>query len=218
MPRRTAIPVYIESGARRVFAAAVEWPGWCRAAKTEGQALEALSAYAPRYAPVATRAGIALPEPFEVRVTERVPGTPTTDFGAPDRVLDSDTRALGPKELERLLSLLRAAWAVLDDVAAAAPATLRKGPRGGGRDRDRMIEHVLGAEQAYARKLGLRHPQARVGDRAGIDALRRDISDRCRSIATSGGATPWPVRYFIRRTAWHACDHLWEMEDRSVVA
>jgi hypothetical protein len=26
--------------------------------------------------------------------------------------------------------------------------------------------------------------------------------------------TKWPVAYVIRRTAWHALDHAWEIEDR----
>ena len=25
----------------------------------------------------------------------------------------------------------------------------------------------------------------------------------------------WPQRYAVRRIAWHALDHVWEMEDRS---
>ena len=25
---------------------------------------------------------------------------------------------------------------------------------------------------------------------------------------------PWHPRYFIRRSAWHALDHAWEIEDR----
>ena len=27
--------------------------------------------------------------------------------------------------------------------------------------------------------------------------------------------THWPVRYAIRRAAWHVLDHAWELEDRS---
>jgi hypothetical protein len=25
---------------------------------------------------------------------------------------------------------------------------------------------------------------------------------------------PWAPRYFVRRSAWHALDHAWELEDR----
>ena len=28
------------------------------------------------------------------------------------------------------------------------------------------------------------------------------------------GGTRWPVRYHVRRSAWHALDHAWEIEDR----
>ncbi len=44
------VPVYLELGSKRVFAAAVDWPGWCRSGKDERQALDALLAAAPRYA------------------------------------------------------------------------------------------------------------------------------------------------------------------------
>jgi hypothetical protein len=50
--------VYLELGAKRVFAGAIEWPGWCRSAKTEEQALEALVTYAPRYAKVVVGGGV----------------------------------------------------------------------------------------------------------------------------------------------------------------
>jgi hypothetical protein len=30
-----------------------------------------------------------------------------------------------------------------------------------------------------------------------------------------GGAL-WTPRYFVRRSAWHTVDHLWEIEDRIV--
>jgi hypothetical protein len=34
---------------------------------------------------------------------------------------------------------------------------LRKGPRGGGRDPEKIMEHVLGAEASYFRQLGWKH-------------------------------------------------------------
>lgn len=27
--------------------------------------------------------------------------------------------------------------------------------------------------------------------------------------------TTWPLRYLIRRAAWHVLDHAWELEDKS---
>lgn len=207
--------MYIEAAPKRVFACAVEWPGWCRAGRTEELALDALGAYAARYAPIARRAGLAPPAPLGFTVVRRVPGTPTTEFGAPDVKLPDDGRRIAAAELDRLLALMKAAWDALDETAANAPAILRRGPRGGGRDRDAMLEHLLGAEQAYARKIGIRPARPRADDAAGIRSLREAIVAGCRDPAAGGTTAAWPVRYFIRRLTWHALDHVWEMEDRS---
>ena len=218
MAKRSAVTVFVETGSKRVFAGAIDWPGWCRSAKSEDAALQTLAAYAPRYAPVAARAGQEFPAAFAFAVEERAAGTATTDFGAPDAKLPGDTRPLGKAELDRLIALMRAGWATFDDTVSRAPAALRKGPRGGGRDRDRIAEHVLGAEGAYAGKLGVRLAQPALGDGAAIEAFRDAVVSACRGAASArgGGAQPaWPVRYFIRRLTWHALDHAWEIEDRS---
>jgi hypothetical protein len=218
--RRTrSTAVGVELGHKRVFACALDWPGWCRSGKSEELALEALAAYAPRYAVVAEQAGMELParvgDSFEV--VERVQGSGATDFGVPHEVVATEEAAVPAKEAERRSALVAAAWAVLDRVVAGAPAELRKGPRGGGRDRDKIVDHVLGAEVAYARKLGIKHPQPARDDRAAIEAIREEILAVLR--APSDGAPPvpkgWPPRYAARRIAWHALDHAWEIEDRS---
>lgn len=219
MAGRTAVPVGVETGAKRVFAFAVDWPGWCRAARSEDLALDALAAYAPRYAPVAAHAGIAFPPGFELAVAQRVPGTATTDFGAPDATLPGDSTALSASEAARLIALMRAGWETLDGIAAHAPAQLRKGPRGGGRDRDKLLEHVLGAEQAYARKLGVPLTKPAPHDVAAVRAFRDAIAAALQERAAlppsqAALASGWPVRYFVRRLTWHALDHAWEMEDR----
>src|SRR6266542_1817749 len=167
--RRTrSTAVGVELGHKRVFACALDWPGWCRSGKSEELALEALAAYAPRYAVVAEQAGMELParvgDSFEV--VERVQGSGATDFGVPHEVVATEEAAVPAKEAARRSALVAAAWAVLDRVVAGAPAELRKGPRGGGRDRDKIVDHVLGAEVAYARKLGIKHPQPARDDRA----------------------------------------------------
>jgi hypothetical protein len=120
------------------------------------------------------------------------------------------------KEAERVASLLDAAWTVFDHVVASSPAELRKGPRGGGRDRDKMVEHVLGAEQAYAGKLGIRVRQPAIDDRAAILAMREALLGVVRTDRTGQPVRErgWPPRYGARRVAWHALDHAWEMEDR----
>lgn len=120
------------------------------------------------------------------------------------------------EEAARTAALARAAWAVFAEVAAASPEELRKGPRGGGRDRDKMVSHVVEAERAYARKIGVRHKPF-TGE-AGLTAMRADIT---RALSEPSGAFPpggegWPVRYAARRVIWHVADHIWKMEDRRI--
>ena len=55
-----ATPVYLEVAKTRTFACSLDWPGWCRAAKSDEAAPEALAAYADRYRPVAEEAGLEL--------------------------------------------------------------------------------------------------------------------------------------------------------------
>jgi hypothetical protein len=214
--------VSIERGSKRVFAAALDWPGWCRSGKDEDSAIAALAAYAPRYAPVAKKARIAFDPKSATafRVVEHLAGTATTDFGAPDSKATRDTSPLGAPEAKRIAALLNAAWVIFDEVLAGAPAELRKGPRGGGRDRDQIADHVLGAEGAYVPKLGLRlKPPAR-DDRRGIAEFRAAIIDVLGK--PSNGKAPvergWPQRYAARRIAWHVLDHAWEVQDRSAPA
>ena len=143
--------------------------------------------------------------PFQVVGT--VEGNRTTDFGAPDACGPWDAETLTGVELARQIHLLEDAWAYLDLVVASAPAELRKGPRGGGRDRDAMVAHVMEAERAYGRKVGTRVPPRTPWDvqRVAITAALREGGD--------GGV--WPVGYAIRRLAWHVLDHAWEIEDKS---
>ncbi|MDT5104359.1 MAG: hypothetical protein QOI25_1872, partial [Mycobacterium sp.] len=117
---------------------------------------------------------------------------------------------------QKAADLVVASWAVLDSVAKKSPQALRKGPRGGGRDRDKMLQHVISAEAAYARKLAVKHKEPALGDTTAIKALREDIVDALRA-ARSGDPlreNGWPPRYAARRIAWHVLDHAWEMEDR----
>ena len=210
--------VYIEVGKKKVFAMALDWPGWGRSGKTADDALAALAEYAERYAPVVRAAKIDFPaeagENFSV--VEEVDGSATTDFGAPASLVESDSKRLTAKEAGRAATLQQACWDTLDTMAGRSPAELRKGPRGGGRDRDKMLDHVLGAEAAYARKIGIKHQQPAVDDVGAIKAMRSDIIEVLS--AGSGGGSPvpkgWPVRYAVRRFAWHALDHAWEMQDR----
>src|SRR5215475_3507441 len=198
------VRVSLEVGAKRVFASAIDWPGWCRSAKNEQGALDALEEYAARYAQVAGEAGIDFkPSGFDLEVIETVPGDATTDFGAPGAIAPSDHQALSESQAKRHRDLLAATWAVSTEVAAESPEELRKGPRGGGRDRDKMIDHVIGAETMYARKIGVRHRQPAIDDIAGVEELRQAILAVVAKPLNGQpvGEKGWPVRYAVRRMA-----------------
>jgi hypothetical protein len=212
------IRVVVEVGSKRAFASALDWPGWSRAGKTAELAVDALAKYAPRYAVVATQGGLTFPKRADdIQVIERLPGNATTDYGAPDAWAAVDWQPMTRAETDRMCTLVEAAWKTFDNVVKKAPAELRKGPRGGGRDRDEILDHVLGAEAGYGYKVGLRLRQPAAGDGAGIAALRQTWLDAFRAGADGkplreGG---WPTRYAARRIAWHVMDHAWEIEDRS---
>jgi uncharacterized membrane protein YeaQ/YmgE (transglycosylase-associated protein family) len=79
------IRTYVETGTKRAFAGAIEWPGWCRAGRDPDSALEALFEYRTRYAKTlrGTRLGFEPPVgPAAFVVVERLKGDATTDFGA----------------------------------------------------------------------------------------------------------------------------------------
>ncbi|HJV09486.1 MAG TPA: hypothetical protein VJ653_07385 [Acidimicrobiales bacterium] len=202
-----ATPVYLEVGTKKIFACSLDWPGWARAAKTEEEALEALATYAGRYRPVAEVAGVRFPKSAgdDFDIVERVTGDTTTDFGAPHVPAGADSATLTKAQAERVATLVEATWTVFDRVVKAAPASLRKGPRGGGRDRDKMVAHVVDAETAYFRKVGVK--EGRDAFATALRAARQPQPE----LATKS----WPWRYTARRVAWHVLDHAWEMEDRS---
>ena len=212
------VKVLVESGKTKVFAVALDWPGWARSGKTDEAALETLEAYAPRYAEVVGRAGEEVPEGLAFTVVERLRGSGATDFGIPHEVAAADSRRWTGREAERQISIMKAAWAYVDEVADAATPTLAKGPRGGGRDRDPVLRHVLGAEAAYGRSIGVRHKEPELGDEAAIAAMRADIVEVLSQPSSGGpigGARGWPARYAVRRIVWHVLDHAWEIQDKT---
>lgn len=213
------IGVIVEVTAKRSFASALDWPGWSRSGRTPEAALAALAAYTSRYAVVAATAGLRSPKVTGVAsflVVEEVAGDATTAFGAPSIAATAEVQPVTAKEANRVATLVDAAWTVLDDVVASAPAELRMGPRGGGRHRDAMFDHVLGAEQAYAAKLAVRLRQPSRDDTAAISAMRAALLSVIRADRTGDPVRNrgWAPRYCARRLAWHALDHAWEMEDR----
>ena len=213
------IPVYLEVTPKRTFAAGVEWPGWCRAGKTADDALQALFGYADRYASAIARSKLGFTSPRSVEdleVVERLKGNGTTEFGAPGVPPGADDRPLSEAELHRLMTILEASWRALDRAAkGAVGATLTKGPRGGGRDLPKIVEHVMGAEEGYLGALGSRRP-------AKASAVRKTVLNALAARARNKPVDDpnkvkklWSPRFYVRRSAWHALDHAWEIEDRS---
>jgi hypothetical protein len=217
------IRVGVESGAKRTFAIALDWPGWARSGRDEEAALAALAEHAPRYAAAIGENDLATVSDYEV--VERVAGGSGTDFGVPSAMLPGEDASLAGAQLRRQRGILEAAWAAFDAAAArAAGKELRTGPRGGGRTLEKMTNHVLDAEEAYLGQLGRRRPKPLA---AGPAARMRQVREAAAATleALSRGDEPadpsgvrrrWTPRYFVRRSAWHALDHAWELEDRIV--
>jgi hypothetical protein len=216
------IQVYVEDGTKRTFAGAIDWPGWCRRGTDEASAIEALFDYGPRYAKALARSRLGFTAPASVsalEVVERLKGNATTNFGAPDRSPAVDGEPITDADLRRFASVLKASWSAFDAAERRARGKrLASGPRGGGRDVAKILEHVIGAEEAYLRMIGRKlEPQAS-GDR---DAERKAVLDALGTTAREGvpasprGGKRWTPRYFVRRSAWHVLDHAWEIEDRT---
>ena len=206
---------------KRVVAVAPDWPGLERGDKTEEAAIARLQAYLPRYAPIATLAGMDAQfaaTSATIDVVERYPGTGSTDFwGISFAFSQFDQQAMSSDELERELTLMRACWEFFDGVRARVSAEMRKGPRGGGRDRDRIVRHTLGAEQDFAAKLGVRAPEGALLTDEGLRAYRDAYCAAIQTYHAEGkSARNWPLRYLIRHTAFHTLDHTWEMEDKDL--
>jgi hypothetical protein len=222
-----ALDVYLEVGTKRVFAGAVEWLGWCRTAKTEDAALQALVEYTARYASALGSASRGLPRPkslSDLQVVQRLKGDATTDFGAPSQPPKADGRPLDAAELKRQIKLWRACQAAFDAAAAAAKGkTLAKGPRGGGRELDAIVAHVFDADGSYLRLIGGKFtlPKGQSEAKAMPDQREAIVEALTASARGEPPAFPrrvdryWSARYFVRRSAWHALDHAWEIEDRT---
>jgi hypothetical protein len=220
------VDVSLEVGKKRVFAGAIDWLGWCRSGKDRDEALQVLLDYGTRYSKVlrGRRLGFTAPKALSAfNVVERLEGDASTDFGVPGQVPKSDRRPVGQADVKRMQAILRGCWAALDAaVDAASGKALRKGPRGGGRDLDKIVQHVLDADAGYLSRIDVKY---RIDGKAELKAematVRSVIIDTLPSLVGSApvkkgprGGVRWPPRYFVRRTAWHVLDHAWEIEDR----
>jgi hypothetical protein len=218
------IRVTLEIGpkGKKVVAVAPDWPGLERGAKTEKAAIERLLSYVPRYAAVAKLAGMkaAFATTANLDVVEHYPGVGSTDFWGISFAFSSlDHHAMSAKELERELALMQACWAFFDDVRSRVSAEMQRGPRGGGRDRDRIVSHIFANEQDWAKKLGVITLDEAMLTAKGMKAHRDAYCNAIRTLHSQKKmARTWPLRYLIRHTAFHTLDHAWEMEDRDLTA
>jgi len=221
MPVRTVI----EHGTKnkRSVAFSLDWPGWSRGAKSAALALETLESYRERYGPVAVLAGMAgefdAAGPLEV-VEDRV-GTGSTDFwGISFSPSSTERGPMGEAELERKIAILKACWAFFDGVAARVSPEMRKGPRGGGRDRDRIIRHTIRTEsEDFATRVGLRIPEGAALTPGGLRRHRETYVEAMRAYNAGGvekRMRSWNLPFLIRHSAFHTLDHAWEMEDKDL--
>jgi len=216
------VRVMIEQGKKkRVVACAFDWPGWDRSARTGADVLAVLAAYRPRYLRVAQLAGLGdeFASAGEFVVTERLDGIGMTDYyGLSGRAAGPEKEPMTDAECEGKIALLRACWRTFDETAARVSAVLRKGPRGGGWEKDRIIRHVNGAEiDEFAPKVGVKVPLETRDNAEALSAYRDAFADGIREHHARGEpARSWALQFLIRRCAWHMLDHAWELEDRDL--
>ena len=222
MPVRTVV----ERGPKdkRAVAFGIDWPGWSRGAKSAELALEMLESYRERYRPIARLAGLA--NEFDgagaLEIVEDRVGTGSTDFwGISFSPSSTEHGPMTEAELERGIRLLRACWAFFDDVAARVSLEMRKGPRGGGRDRDRIIRHAIRTEsEDFAKRLGLQVPEGDALTPKGLHDYRETYVATMRAYNAGEGKRmrSWNLPFLIRHSAFHTMDHAWEMQDKDLTA
>jgi hypothetical protein len=215
------VAVEVGPKGKKVATYAPDWPGLARGAKTPELAIERLTSYIPRYAPVAKLAGMseAFASVGEPSVVETYPGTGSTDFWGISFAFSAfDQQPVSNAELERELALMQACWAYFDEVRYRVSDELRKGPRGGGRDRENVVRHVIGNEYDWGKGIGVEPlPEGEWRDDAKLRAYHEAYAAAIRNHHTEGKmAKKWPLRYLIRHTAFHTLDHTWEMEGRDL--
>lgn len=209
---------------KKAVAFALDWPGWCRGAKTPELALELLESYRERYRPIAEAAGLGdeYADAGRLNVVEDRVGTGSTDFwGISFSPCDLETEPMDPAELDRKLALLESCWAFFDDVAASVSEEMRKGPRGGGRDRTRIVRHTIRTEsEDFAKKVGLRIPEEGALKPGALATYRKDYvaAMRAYNAGEIKRMRSWNLPFLIRHSAFHTMDHAWEMQDKDLSA
>jgi hypothetical protein len=220
-----SVRMMIELGpkGKKSVAYAIDWPGWSRGRKTPDQAIEMLEAYRQRYRPIADIAGLGAEFDTAGSLIEvdRYTGTGSTDFwGISFAASPEEREGMSEQLLERRLALLQAAWAFFDQVAKRVSPELKKGPRGGGRDRDQIINHTLGWERTgLAVNVGIEYPEGVLIDPDVLRQYREGYVEALREHHAKGQkARKWELSYLIRHSAFHMLDHAWEMEDKDLAS
>lgn len=216
------IRVAVESGkkGKKSAAYAIDWPGWNRGGKSDDEAYANWAGYRDRYRSIAERAGLL--DEFDAQLGSEIvvsyQGTGSTDFwGISFAPSPLDIGPLEGNVIERRLKLLWACWGYFDDVAARVSPVLKKGPRGGGRDRDEIVNHVLGNERGWASGVGVEYPPGVILDPEVRRQFREDLADGLRTYNAEGKKSgTWQPSFFLRHAAYHTLDHAWEMEDRDL--
>ena len=220
MANQLRVTLEIGPKGKKVAAVAPDWPGLERGAKTGEAAIERLQGYLPRYAEVAKLARMdgEFAAITTVDIVEQYPGPGSTDFwGISFGFSSIDRQAISSSDLERELTLMQACWAFFDEVRLRVSAEMQKGPRGGGRDRDHIVRHILSNELDWATKLGLSTRDSANLTDEDLRAHRDAYCNAIRAFHAEGKmARTWPLRYLIRHTAYHTLDHAWEMEDKDL--
>ena len=152
-------------------------------------------------------------------VEERV-GTGSTDFWAisfsPSAL---EREPMDDTDLDRKIALLCACWGFFDSVATRVSAEMRKGPRGGGRDRDQIVRHTIRTEsEDFAKRLGLRVPEGGALTPSALRDYREAYVATMRAYNAGEGKRmrSWNLPFLIRHSAFHTMDHAWEMEDKDL--
>lgn len=207
---------------KKAVAFALDWPGWSRGAKSPELALELLESYRDRYRPIA--AGARMAREFDaagpLEIVEEAVGAGSTDFWGISFLPSSlEQEPMTDADFTRKVQLLRACWAFFDATAARVSAEMRAGPRGGGRDRDRIVRHAIRTEsEEFAKRLGLRVPEEGALTPQGLRDFREDYIAAMRDYNAGEGKRmkTWNLPFLIRHSAYHMLDHAWEMEDKDL--
>lgn len=222
-----SVRTVIERGPKekRLVAFSIDWPGWSRGARSPELAIETLESYRERYRPVAELAGMAdeFDDAGPLEIVEDRVGTGSTDFwGISFSPSATEQGPMSEAELARGITLLRGCWVFFDGVAARVSPEMRKGPRGGGRDRDGIIRHTIRTEsELFAKRVGLRIPECAALTPEGLRQHRESYIAAMR--AYNAGEVKrrmrsWTLPFLIRHSAFHTLDHAWEMEDKDLCA